>query len=106
MATALVLKSVRDLDVLSDSRAIFLGNTLPASTADGYVRVIRVSRGNTQTISANRETDTGSTIAFAAITVEPTVTSLDWVDLGNNTETDINATSCAAMRPSSFEAPD
>ncbi|MGB0587316.1 MAG: hypothetical protein ACPGQC_11245 [Limisphaerales bacterium] len=80
------------LDVLSDSRAILLGNTLPAST-DGYVRVIRVSRGNTHTLSANRVTDTGSPIAFTAVTTEPTVTALDWVNLGNNAETDINATS-------------
>ena len=81
--------SVR-FNVLSDSRAILLGNTFP-STADGYNRVIRVSRGNTHTISANRESDLG-VVSFAAITVEPTVTSVDWVDLGSNSETDINAT--------------
>ena len=38
-------------------------------------------------------TDTGSPIAFTAVTTEPTVTALDWVNLGNNAETDINATS-------------
>ena len=80
------------LDVLSDSRAILLGNTLPAST-DGYNRVIRFSRGNTHTLSANRVTDTGSPIAFTAVTTAPTVTALDWVNLGNNAETDIDATS-------------
>ena len=78
------------LNILSDSRAILLGNTLPAST-DGYERVIRVSRGNTHTLSANRIAENGSAISFSAVTTEPTVTALDWVDLGNNVETDINA---------------
>ena len=79
------------LNVLSDSRAILLGNTFPSS-ADGYERVIRLSRGNTFTITANRESNVG-VVSFAAITTEPTVTSVDWVNLGSNAETDINAAS-------------
>ncbi|HJO54177.1 MAG TPA: hypothetical protein QF373_06730, partial [Verrucomicrobiota bacterium] len=74
------------LTILSDTRAILAGDSLGA-WADGAGRTIRVSRGTTQTVSSPSPT------VFQLISTVPTVSTLTWINLADNNETDINSTS-------------